>query len=308
MQSAILVTGAAGFVGRHVTKASAITSKRELVATDIMSDVDMPNYVQCDLRDVNAVKALFEQYEFDIIVHLAGQSVVGSNSDANVIMLRNLFEAAKLKAVSGDRCTRFILAGSAAEYGSLALDAALPVEMSPLCPIDPYAASKAECAKLAKKYQTTFLITLMRFANIYGPGQTDRIIPQLISAAAQGKRLTLNGQGRASRQYIYIADVCRAIRDIIGHRSLTGIFNIGGYESTARALVELIITAVHDHQLMHAQMPHPAVLDLSDNDPGAMRVAVDFSRATDVLGWQPRTSLYQGIKQTVAAQLGDKST
>ena len=308
----LMLTGAAGFVGRHFP--AAVTG---FMRSDSLLCVDkaprpewvtpLHNYLRCDLTDVNSVEPIIADFKPSTIVHLAAQSEVGHSSDVNVIMLEVL-TAALRRHVRSDYKPHLIVAGSAAEYGMLHDNDEPPTENSKLRPIDPYAVSKAICSDMALKFGAlaSCPVTVTRFSNIYGPHQINRLVPYVLDAAIAGRPITLAGKGLPKRQFVFINDVCAALWAIVKDKSATGVFNIGANpEYTTVQVAQAVVTAVHDYQLLHGMMPIPTVFDLLPEGGGAMRVAVNFARAIYKLKWTPRIDFYAGVKRTVAQAMGD---
>jgi nucleoside-diphosphate-sugar epimerase len=317
----ILLTGAAGFIAEHfVAQRSYFLNRNvELIGVDKTpqppANLDTSSYLCLDLSSVKEVIDLFKRVQPTTVVHLAGVSRVGEKADENVEIAHNLLEASTFLA----EWPHFICAGSAAEYGDLPLDAEPCTEQALLDPIDPYARSKVECWKCfnagdcengdLKRLQALmarYRCSWMRFANVYGPGQDPEklyhFVPSVIDAVYHGKPVVLNSKGKPQRQFVYVSDITRALWLAVTNRKF-GVFNLGGIELSMEKVAYIIVTAVHDYQLRQGMMPIPAQFDLRSEGGGAMRVAVDSTKANIELGWSPLVGIYDGLRRTVVSRL-----
>lgn len=308
----ILLTGAAGFIGRHFAAMRNYYTNRDnrkLVCVDKVPTapavLDQSSYMNVDLHSVNEVIELFRKVQPTTVVHLAGISRIGEAADENVLISNNLFAAAK---ALGPELPHFVFAGSAAEYGDLAPSDKLPKEGAPLNPVDSYAKSKADCCALAQAFCENERIPMswMRFANVYGPAQDPgklyHFVPNVINAALHGEPIVLNARGMPRRQFVYVTDICRALWLVTVNR-MSGVYNLGGDELTMKEAAQIAVVAVQDFMLRNNMMPQPAVFDLRSGGGGAMRVGVDSTKALSELGWRPLVGIYQGMKHAAAERI-----
>lgn len=305
----ILLTGAAGFIGEHFAALRSYFPKvGELVGVDKNpqppTSLDTSSYMCVDLTSFKEVRDLFQKVRPATVVHLAGASRVGEKSDVNLDILSNLFRATDVL----DQHTHYVLAGSAAEYGELPDKNEPWREEDHLYGVDQYAVSKVDCCNAAKEWEKTSLIqtTWLRFANVYGPGQDPEklyhFVPSVIDQVFRGKPVRLNSRGLPRRQFVYVDDISRALwLAVVGQKS--GVFNLGGVELSMLQAAHVITTAVHDYLLRQGRMPIPVEFDLRPDGGGAMRVAIDSTKAISGLGWTPLVGLYEGMRRTVISRL-----
>lgn len=290
----VLVTGGAGFIGSHVVRRllddgaevrvldSFITGKQERVPKGAM-------VIEGDIRD----KAVLEEAMKNVthVVHLAAQVSVPASienpaytHEVNVIGTQNVLEAA-LRAGA----KRFVYASSAAVYGD---HPELPkTEESPLQPKSPYATSKIANEKYAL---APGLSTIgLRFFNVYGPGQDAdhlyaSVIPRWIAAAKNDRVIELHGDGMQTRDFIHVHDVARAILLALKSAHI-GICNVAsGIETSLRDVLQHIGEAL-DKDILHERMPSRA--------GDIKRSVASIERARNVLGFEPRISLREGLRE-----------
>jgi UDP-glucose 4-epimerase len=296
----ILVTGGAGFIGSHLVDALLALGHRvtvlDNVSTGQLKNVSPSCQLKVgDIRDAACVKRCVLGQE--VIFHLAAfTSVPGSLEnpelcrDVNVNGTQNLLEAA-----CSEGAGRFIFASTSAlypEYPDLPRSEATPLE-----PKSPYAQSKLEGERLLKWYgQSKGLSYLgLRYFNVYGPRQSAEsdyaaVIPSFIAAQQRQDALQIFGDGRQTRDFVYVADVVRA--NLLAMESgICGIFNVG----TSRP-VSILCLAKTVIRLGAPKVPYT----FSDPRPGdLMSSTADISNISVKLGWTPQWDLTAGLRETI---------
>ena len=293
-----LVTGGAGFIGSHLVDALLARGDTVAVLDDLSSGnaarvPDGTRLHRIDVADSTAVDEVVAGEAPEVVFHLAAQidvrrSVADPAFDArvNVGGTAGVLEAARR---AGAR--RVVLASTGgALYGE---DAALPTpEDSPLAPFSPYGASKAAAESYCALYTRLHgLSTLaLRFGNVYVPRQDPHgeagVIAIFAGARATGREVTIYGDGRQTRDYVYVADVVAGFLAAAG-TDVTGAVNIGtGIETSVLELAAAIgVEARH-----------------APGRPGEVaRSCLDVGRAHEALGWAARVPLGDGLERTVAA-------
>ena len=309
-----LVTGGAGFIGSHL--ADALLARGDAVAViDDLSSGKEGNLAaavgagavlhRADVRDAEAVAAIVAEARPDVIVHLAGQIDVrvslrdpAFDARTNVEGTINVLEAARL---AGTRRLVFSSTGGAI-YGE---DAALPTpETEPAAPMAAYGQSKLCAEGYLGLYERVYgLSTLaLRFGNVYGPRQDPHgeagVIAIFCGRLRGGRAPTIYGDGAQTRDYIYVADLVEAIVAAAGGDA-TGVVNVGTREETS------VLELVHLLRgLAGAGSPEPmfAPPRLGEID----RSCLDVARAREVLGWEARTPVAEGLRLTYEATGGDE--
>jgi UDP-glucose 4-epimerase len=298
-----VVTGGAGFIGSHVVE-RLLAEGDEAIAVDDLSGGRRENLpadaelVVADVRDADAMRSLLSDRRPDVVYHLAAQvsvtrsvSNVEHDADVNVRGTAALLEAARLADVP-----RFVyISTGGALYGEAEV---VPTpEDAPIEPMAPYGLSKWAGERYARLYNRLHgLSTLtLRLANIYGPRQDPHGEAGVVAIFSQrlhaGERPIVFGDGMQTRDYVYAGDAADATV-AAGRSDATGPMNVGrGEQSSVIDLVDALreISGEDSFQPEHA----PA-------RPGEARWScLDSTRARTELGWEPRTSLRDGLATTL---------
>ena len=297
----VLVTGGAGFIGSHVASRFA----REGFAVRVLDDLstgDTANLaagwklVRADVADPTAVDAAVAGTE--IVVHLAAFTSVpesferfGDCTRTNVLGTTNVARACVRHGVR-----KLVFASSSAVYSDL--PAAPKSEAECPGPTSPYGISKLEGEHLlAAHTELDGLGTVaLRFFNVYWPRQAAgsayaAAVPIFIERALRGEALTIYGDGRQTRDFVYVDDVADAVLRA-AQASASGVFNVGTGEALQILDLADEIARLTAHAVPHRHAPSRA---------GDVRASsADASRARMVLGWSPAHTLAQGLEETLA--------
>lgn len=301
----LLIAGAAGFIGSNFVRLLRQTHPEvEVTILDKLtyagnranlSDFEgQPRYrfVHGDICDVELVDSLAK--DVDGIVNFAAETHVDRSLmdpyafiDTDVRGTAVLCEAARKHGHE-----IFLLVSTDEVYGEVRVGRS--TEEDPFRPRSPYAASKAGGEHIARAYAESFGLPLLvtRGSNNYGPFQyPEKLISVLITNAIDGMRLPLYNDGSAVRDFIYVEDHCRAI-DIVLHDGPIGeAFNIGtGIETSGLKIAEAVLDIMGK--------PRSLIEFVADRPGHDYRYALDISRITE-LGWEPRTTLAEGLERTV---------
>jgi UDP-glucose 4-epimerase len=297
----VLVTGGAGFIGSHVATAFLAAGHDVAVVDDLSSGkrAQVPEGARFYQLDVQSpeVRDVFARERPDLLNHHAAQMDVrrsvadpGFDARVNVLGLLNLLEAAR---VVGTRRVLFASSGGAG-YGE---QEEFPApESHRLQPVSPYGVSKIASELYLGCFRAMYGIewVAMRYANVYGPRQDPHgeagVVAIFTQKLLRGETPTIHGDGRQTRDYVYVGDVVRANLALAEH-SFCGPLNFGtGIETDVRGLFELIreacgssVRAVH-----------------GPGKPGEQRrSAISPALARSAIGWEPKTSIRDGIAETV---------
>ncbi len=269
----ILVTGASGFIGRHVV--GELTSQGFSV-------------VGIDHQEQDLSEGCFSAPQsIETIYHFAGQ-IWGDETTEEKILTHVIESARECGA------TRIVYASSCSVYGRNAMDSRTDETVEP-APFSPYASGKLAGEELLKS--SGIDATILRFFNPYGPGQFEKMaVPSMVAKAKAGETLEIFGDGDQVRDFIFIRDMVKASVAAAKVGGKYEVFNIGsGIETTINDLAEAVIAATgSSSQITHLPIPEERkALEVH------YRVA-DITKITDMSGWKPRTTLETGLMRIVA--------
>ena len=298
----ILVTGGAGFIGSHVADALVEAGHEVHILDDLSSgkEENVPERATLHRMDVRSdqVEGLLGKERFDVLVHHAAQMDVRRSvadppfdADVNVIGFLNLMEAGR---ASGLKKVVFASTGGAI-YGEP--DFTPQSEEHPLRPLSPYGITKLCTERYLYYYEQQYGIdyVALRYANVYGPRQNPHGEAGVVAIFAQrllgGGQPVIYGDGEQTRDYVFVGDVVRANLAALGYEG-SGTFNVGtGAETSVNELFRLL------RQEIDPDVPE----EHGEAKPGEQKRSVlDYRRAEEALGWSPRTSLAEGLEETVA--------
>lgn len=304
----VLITGAAGFIGSHLTEA-CLARGWHVTAIDSLTTYYSPaakvantrsfahhercRYLEQDLLDLDLPALVCD---VDHVFHLAAQAGVraswGSSFSAytqlNVTVLQRLLEAAR----SAPDLKSFVFASSSSVYGDA--ERMPTTEDQILRPLSPYGATKALGENLNYLYFRSYNVPTLnlRYFSVYGPRQRpDMAFHRAIEAALTGQDFLLNGDGRQTRDFTYVADVVDGtiLAALNGEPGQT--YNIGGGGNVAMAdVLEMLRGFVGDLRVRRRAVERGDARD----------TAADISRARDELGYRPGWELSAGLAEQIA--------
>lgn len=316
----LLVTGGAGFIGRHfIGRALCEAEVACLVNLDCLTYAGRlenvaeaaqdPRYrfEKVDLRDAPAVAAVVERHDISHVVHLAAESHVDRSISGpadfihtNVLGTHHLLEACR---AAGGRIVRYVQVSTDEVYGSLGAEG-LFTETTPYAPNSPYSASKAAADHLARAWHHTYglPVTVTNCSNNYGPWQyPEKLIPVVIQSALERRPIPVYGDGQNVRDWLHVEDHAEALWQVLKRGRAGEVYNIGcNNEVTNLDLVRRLCA------LVDAQHPHPAgsardLITFVQDRPGHdRRYALNAEKIRQELGWQPRHTFEAGLRETVA--------
>jgi len=322
----ILVTGGAGFIGgavvrRLLAESAAMVFNLDKIgyASDLTSIEALPQaaerhtLLRVDLSDAEATADAVRQADPDLVLHLAAESHVdrsiegpGAFIESNVSGTFNLLQAARShwEQLPAERQTsfRFHHISTDEVFGSLGATGRFS-ETTPYDPRSPYSASKAASDHLVSAWHHTYglPVVLTNCSNNYGPWQfPEKLIPVVILKAAGGEPIPLYGDGLNVRDWLYVEDHVDALL-LAACRGTPGrAYCVGGHgEHTNRQVVETICDLLD--QRRPAGAPHARLITAVGDRPGHdRRYAINPTRISSELGWQPRHSFQEGLAVTVA--------
>ncbi len=315
-----LVTGAAGFIGSHVS-AALLARGDDVVGVDDFNDFYDPrlkqenaaellarpgfSLVRGDLLDESVRAACFAGAEgsgrFDAVVHLAASAGVRPSIERprhyqrnNVEVTTALLEDIRRLGERTGAAPRMVMASSSSVYGA---NEKVPFHEDDNVdhPVSPYAATKKCCELIGYSYHHLFGtdVTCLRFFTVYGPKQRPEMaIHKFAQLMMEGKEIPMFGDGSSGRDYTFIDDISAGVLASIDMPRGYRVYNLGNHDVVKlRDLID---------KLAHALSVEPRVKQLPDQPGDVPLTFADVSRARDELGYRPRTSIDDGLRAFAA--------
>jgi|UniRef100_A0A7V3NUM6 UDP-glucose 4-epimerase len=291
----ILVTGGSGFIGTHVTK-RLMDDDHQVRVFDISPPRN--RCVEFAKGNINVLKHVKNAVKnIDVVVHLAGIVGVGKTEKYPLKTLITNVQGTLnvLKSCINQNVEKIIFSSSSEVYGEPQVT---PIpETHPLAPQSPYAVSKVACEEFIKAYgkEHGLKFLILRFFNVYGPGQsTDFVVSRFVFSALKNQTLFIHGDGKQTRAFCHVEDVAKAVSLAVGYEK-SDTFNIGNNTEpiTIEELAKKIISLLRSKSDIQ-YLPFEAT-DRGREKEILTRIP-DISKAKKLLGYSPTISLEKGIK------------
>ena len=301
--------------------------------TDIESN---PNYefVKGDIADAEFVDQLFADHAFDFVVNFAAESHVDRSIEnpqifvqTNIMGTQVLLAAAKNAWQTGHDAdgyptfkddVKYLQVSTDEVYGALG-KTGMFTETTPIQPNSPYSASKASADLLVRAYGNTFKfpMNITRCSNNYGPYQfPEKLIPLMISNVIDLKELPIYGDGMQIRDWLHVKDHCSGIDTVLHKGRLREVYNIGGNNEKANIqIVDLIIKNVKEKvgagsyegiATDVSKISDDLKIHVEDRLGHDRRYAIDNTKITTELGWEPSYTFEKGIEETIEWYLSNQ--
>jgi dTDP-glucose 4,6-dehydratase len=311
-----MVTGGCGFIGSNfirylletdsaldVVNVDALTYAGNLANLADLAGNPRYRFVKADVADREAIRAIVRG-GVSGIVHFAAESHVdrsiqdsGPFVRTNVVGTQVLLDAAKEFQVP-----RYVQVSTDEVYGSLGPTGAF-TEETPLAPNSPYAASKAAADLLVRSYVHTFGLNavITRCSNNYGPYQfPEKLIPLFVSNLASDQQVPVYGDGQQVRDWIHVTDHNRAVELVWRFGKPGEVYNIGGRcEKTNLELTHTLLDLLGK--------PKSLIRYVADRPGHDRRYAIDCSKIERELGWRPRITFAEGLRDTIRWYLDNQN-
>ncbi|MCK4257430.1 MAG: dTDP-glucose 4,6-dehydratase [Halanaerobiales bacterium] len=321
-----LVTGGAGFIGSNFIKylMNKYSNSIKIINFDKLTYAGNQNnlkefknrsnyhFIKGDICDKTMLESVFENYDIDYIVNFAAESHVDrSIKDSELFIKTNVLGVQVILTIAKKYWTskngfkkgkNFLQISTDEVYGSLNHEGFF-TELTPLNPHNPYSASKASADLLVKAYFDTyqFPINITRCSNNYGPYQfPEKLIPLMISNCLDGKSLPIYGDGKNIRDWLYVEDHCKAI-DLVLHNGQIGeVYNIGGHnEKQNIEIVKIIIRTLQKFLPEKSYINEDLIQFVEDRKGHDRRYAIDPTKISKELNWEPNITFEEGMKKTI---------
>jgi dTDP-glucose 4,6-dehydratase len=305
MKKSILITGGLGFIGsnfieflyeKYSNPAITVIDKSTYAAdkSRIEEYLNELTFYEEDISNMERMKEIFHENEFDYIINFAAESHVDRSIESGKPFMKSNVEGVYtlMDVAKENNIEKFIQISTDEVYGSR--EEGKFKEEDTLNPSSPYSASKASADMIASSFKVThnLPVIIVRPTNNFGPNQhPEKLIPKFISRAKEGKRLPVYGDGTNVRDWLYVKDNCRAI-DLLLREGETGeVYNVGAnqFKKNIEVTKKIIDLVGKDENLIEF------VEDRKGHD---QRYAVDSSKIRE-LGWEPKISFEEGLKKTI---------
>jgi dTDP-glucose 4,6-dehydratase len=334
LDSTILVTGGAGFIGanfiysqidnpfRRIIDLDRLTYAGNLVTLSDLQSHPQHIFVRGDIRDRQLVDSILARYRPQAIINFAAETHVDRSIDSPINFIEtningtfNLLESVRkywytLTSIDREKF-RFLQISTDEVYGSLSPTDLPCTEASVYAPTSPYSASKASSDHLVRSYFHTYGLPILitNCSNNYGRYQfPEKLIPVMILNAIAGKPLPVYGDGQNIRDWLHVTDHCRAIELVLTAGRIGETYNVGGCcERTNIWLVTKLCEILDELLPTSPSYPHKQLINFVVDRPGHdRRYAIDSTKIQQELGWQPQVEIESGLRHTIRWYLDNR--
>ena len=318
----ILITGGAGFIGSHVVRLfvnkypeyciynlDALTYAGNLENLKDIESKENYIFLHGDITDESFITKIFNKYKFDAVIHLAAESHVDRSitdplafAKTNILGTMILLNAFKNLWNTDWQNKRFYHVSTDEVYGTLG-EKGLFTEKTSYDPNSPYSASKASSDHFVRAYGETYKMpyVISNCSNNYGANQfPEKLIPLFINNIVNYKTLPVYGDGKYTRDWLFVVDHAVAI-DLIFHKGKNKeTYNIGGFNEWQNIDLITLLCKQMDEKLGRKQGESEKLITYVKDRPGHdLRYAIDASKLNKELGWYPSVTFEEGLSVTI---------
>ncbi len=325
----ILITGGAGFIGSHVVRLfvnkypnykvynlDALTYAGNLENLKDIQSADSYEFIKGDITNEAFINDLFLTYKFDSVIHLAAESHVDRSitdplifAKTNILGTMILLDAFKNTWKNDFKGKLFYHISTDEVYGTLG-ETGLFSETNSYSPNSPYSASKASSDHFVRAYGETFNLpfVISNCSNNYGSNQfPEKLIPLFINNIINNKPLPVYGDGKYTRDWLYVKDHAIAIDKVFHEGKKFETYNIGGFNEWRNLDLIKVLCAQMDKKLGRDKgASEKLIAYVKDRSGHDLRYAIDASKIYKELGWSPSVTFEEGLSKTIDWYLSNR--
>lgn len=318
----ILITGGAGFIGSHVIRRfvnkysnymvynlDSLTYAGNLENLTDIETADNYEFIKGDITDETFINGIFQEYQFDSVIHLAAESHVDRSiadplafARTNILGTMVLLNAFKTTWQDKWKDKLFYHVSTDEVYGTLG-ETGLFTETTPYDPNSPYSASKASSDHFVRAYGETYNLpyVISNCSNNYGANQfPEKLIPLFINNIIKNKSLPVYGDGKYTRDWLYVVDHAVAIDLVFHNGENEETYNIGGFNEWQNIDLIHLLCEQMDKKLGREEGESKKLITYIKDRPGHdLRYAIDATKINEKLGWKPSVTFKQGLSKTI---------
>jgi dTDP-glucose 4,6-dehydratase len=318
----ILITGGAGFIGSHVVRLfvekypdyhiynlDTLTYAGNLENLKDIESKENYTFIKGDITNEVLIERVFDTNKFDSVIHLAAESHVDRSitdplafAKTNILGTMVLLNAFKNLWQNNWEDKLFYHISTDEVYGTLG-ETGLFTESTSYDPNSPYSASKASSDHFVRAYGETYSMpfVISNCSNNYGPNHfPEKLIPLFINNIINKKQLPVYGDGKYTRDWLYVLDHAIAI-DLVFHKGKNReTYNIGGFNEWRNIDLVKILCKLMDEKLGRVEGESEKLITYVKDRPGHdLRYAIDASKINKKLGWTPTVTFEEGLDKTI---------
>ncbi|AUC22211.1 dTDP-glucose 4,6-dehydratase [Polaribacter sejongensis] len=318
----VLITGGAGFIGSHVVRLfvnkypeyhiynlDALTYAGNLENLNDIENKENYTFLKGDITNESFIESIFQKYKFDSVIHLAAESHVDRSitdplafAKTNILGTMNLLNSFKNLWNKDWKNKLFYHVSTDEVYGTLGSEG-LFTETTSYDPNSPYSASKASSDHFVRAYGETYGLpyVISNCSNNYGANQfPEKLIPLFINNIINKKALPVYGDGKYTRDWLYVVDHAIAIELIFRNGKNEETYNIGGFNEWQNIDLIKLLCKQMDQKLNRIEGESEQLITYVKDRPGHdLRYAIDASKINKELGWEPSVTFEQGLSKTI---------